>query len=106
MVGMRSLSARSLRPSKIYSILEPLSFEEILFIRAGTKNKLVLSRIRDFFARYNRVRIKIGGEDLKKLGVKPGPLYTKLLVEVLHKKLDGGVKTKRDELDFVKRLLR
>ncbi len=103
--AMKSLSARSIRPSKIYSILEPLSFEEILFIRASTKSKLVLSEITDFFTGYNRVRIKIGGEDLKKLKLKPGPLYTKLLKEVLHKKIDGEVKTKKEELEFVKRLL-
>ncbi len=103
--ALKSLPVKSIRPSKIYNILEPLSFEEILFIRAGTKNKLVLSRIREFFAGYNRVRIKIGGEDLKKLKIKPGPLYTKLLLAVLHKKIDGEVKTKHEELEFVKRLL-
>ena len=102
---MKLLSVKSIRPSKIYNILEPLSFEDTLFIRAGTKNKLVLSRIKEFFAGYNRVRIKIGGEDLKKLKIKPGPLYTKLLVKVLHKKIDGEVKTKHEELEFVKRLL-
>ncbi|UCD55482.1 MAG: CBS domain-containing protein [Candidatus Omnitrophota bacterium] len=104
--ALKSLSVKSIRPSRIYNILEPLSFEEILFMRARTKNKLVLSRIREFFAEYNRVRIKIGGEDLKKLKIKPGPLYKKLLMEVLHKKIDGEVKTKKEELDFVKRLLR
>ena len=102
--ALRSLSSAKLAPSKICSILEPLSFEEILFVRAKTKNKLVLSRISDFFAEHNRVRIKIGGDDLKKLGIKPGPLYTKFLKRVLHKKIDGELKTKRDELDFVKKL--
>lgn len=103
--ALKSLSARSLRSSGVYGILEPLSFEEILFIRAKTKNRLVRSKITDFFAEHNRVRIKIGGEDLKKLKLKPGPLYTKLLAKVLHKKIDGGVKTKKDELEYVKKLI-
>lgn len=104
-LAMRSLSAKSVRPSKVYSILEPLSFEEILLLRAKTKNKLMLSRITDFFAKYNRTRIKAGGHDLKKLGIKPGPLYAKLLAKILQKKIDGEVKTKKEELRFVKRLL-
>lgn len=100
--ALNALSLKSLLPSRVYSVLEPLSFEEILFIRAKAKSKLALSKITDFFAKYNRVRIKIGGEDLKKIGVKPGPLYTRLLKRVLYKKIDGEVRTKKEELDYVK----
>ncbi|MGB2706478.1 MAG: hypothetical protein WBC74_06455, partial [Candidatus Omnitrophota bacterium] len=70
------------------------------------RGKLARSRITDFFSGYNRIRIKIGGEDLKKLKIKPGPLYTKLLKRVLHKKIDGELKTKKEELEFVKKLVR
>jgi tRNA nucleotidyltransferase (CCA-adding enzyme) len=100
--ALKGLSSRRIRPSEVYSILEPLSFEEILFIKAHAGKERVSSRIRDFFAISSGVRIKIGGRDLKKLGLKPGPLYTKLLRNVLHKKIDGELKTKRKELDFVK----
>ncbi len=103
--ALGELSRKALLASRVYDILEPLSFEEILFIRAKTKNKLVRARITDFLAEYNRIRIKIGGDDLKKLGLKPGPLYAKLLRKVLHKRIDGELKTKKDELDFVKRAL-
>ncbi|OGW53712.1 MAG: hypothetical protein A2Y81_08735 [Nitrospirae bacterium RBG_13_43_8] len=101
--ALRMLCSRKLRPSRVYSILEPLSFEEILFISAKAKSKLANSRIADFFAKYNMIKTAIGGEDLKRLGVKPGPLYTKFLRNVLHKKVDGEIKTKKDELEFVKR---
>ena len=98
-------SSGKLRPSKLYSALEELSFEEILFIRAKVKSRTPLSKITDFFVRYNGVKTKIGGEDLKKLGMKPGPIYTKILTEVLHKKVDGELKTKKDELEYAKKLM-
>lgn len=104
--SLKAISTRRLLPSRVYSILEPLSFEEILFMRAMAKKKFVLSRITDFFAKYNSIRIKIGGEDLKKLGVKPGPLYKKTLTKVLHRKINGKAKTKKDELKLVRKLVR
>jgi len=102
--AQRALSRKLLRPSEVYNILEPLTFEEILFIRAKAKKKVVLSRITDFFTLYNRTKVKISGKDIMRLGVKPGPLYRKLLSETLHKKLDGEVKSKKEEIEYVKKL--
>lgn len=101
----RRISATRARPSDIYRALEPLSFEEILFIRAFTRGRLAQSRIKQFFDRHNRVKTDIGGEDIKMLGVTPGPLYTRLLTKVLDKKINGEIKTKKEELDFVKTLV-
>ena len=90
-------------PSGIYAALKPLSAEEILFIRAGTKKKTVISAISKFLAEYSSVKIAIGGENLKRLGMKPGPVYTKILARVLREKINGKIKNKREELDFVKK---
>ena len=101
--ALKSLSTKGVSPSRVYEILRPLSSEEILFIRAKTKNKRVLARITDFLTKHSRVRIKTSGHDLKKLGLEPGPLYAKLLRAILHKKIDGLLKTKKEELGFVRR---
>lgn len=101
----KALSAKGLVPSRVYRILASLSLEEISFIAARTKKKEVSSRIENFLREYSRVKIKIKGGDLKKLGIKPGPLYSKLLARVLHGKLDGEVKTKKDELELVAKLV-
>jgi len=111
--ALKALSCTGILSSRVHAILDPLSFEEILFMRAKMKNKcrskasssLVYARITDFLAEHSRIRNKINGDDLKKLGLKPGPLYAKLLKKVLHRKIDGGLKTKKDELNFVKRIL-
>jgi tRNA nucleotidyltransferase (CCA-adding enzyme) len=44
----------------------------------------------------------ISGKDLLKLGLKPGPLFSQLLQAVLEARLNGRVKTREDELAFVK----
>ena len=103
--ALKRISRKKLPASEVYSALNPLSFEEILFIKAKSKKKIVSSRIKDYFTKYNKVKIKIGGEDLKKLGVRPGPEYTKLLLKVLYKKIDGKIRTKKEELEFVKKYI-
>ena len=103
--ALTRLAVKNISPSHVYDVLWRLSFEEILFIRSRAKRKLVLARIARFFDKYNKIRIKIKGNDLKALGVKPGPLYKKIFEKVLHAKVDGKVRTKKDELKLVKKLI-
>ncbi|MCQ9206743.1 MAG: DHHA1 domain-containing protein [Omnitrophica bacterium] len=98
-----ALSLKYLSPSKIYRILEPLSREELIFQAARPGSARLRERIRAFLTAYSKVKIKIGGKDLKKLGMKPGPLYSRILRKALYEKLDGKLKTKKDELEFAKR---
>ncbi len=104
--ALGALSRKGLSPSAVYGILRPLSPEEILFIRAKTKNNSVRVRIMNFLTKYNRIKIGVNGYDLKKIGVKPGPLYAKLMRNILNRRINGELKTKRDELKYVKGFLR
>ena len=47
----------------------------------------------------------ISGKDLKKMGVKPGPIYSHILNALLCAKLDGEVNNKEDEIKFVINLI-
>jgi len=42
------------------------------------------------------------GEDLKKMGIKEGPVYKKILDALKEAKIDMGLKTKEDEINFLK----
>jgi tRNA nucleotidyltransferase (CCA-adding enzyme) len=95
---------KDIKPSRVYESLEPLSYETLLFLMAKCGKKLNKNRIIDFLSKYYGARLKIKGEDLKKIGVKPGPSYTKILKKALYAKIDGKLKTKRDELLFAKKL--
>ncbi|MFA5038460.1 MAG: hypothetical protein WC732_02135 [Candidatus Omnitrophota bacterium] len=101
----RLLSAASLRPSRVYRLLAPLSYEVIMLIFALTKSARSRRRIRDFLLFYNGVRLHVRGEDLVQMGAKPGPLFKKVLERLLFAKLDGKVKNKEEELSFAQRRL-
>lgn len=91
-------------PSRIYKVLEPLSFEVILLIMARTGKKLVRSRISDFLRKYNGMRSSVRGEDLKAMGARPCPQFKTILKKVLYAKIDGKVRTRAEELAYAGRL--
>jgi len=100
------LSQKGIKPSKIFILLEPLSYEVILLLKAKYKNRIFQKHIEDFFDIYNGMRICICGEDLHRLGIAPGPKYQKIFAKVLTAKLNGLVKTKEEEIILIKKLMK
>ena len=101
---IKEMASSSIKPSRIYKLLEPLSYEAILLLKAKYKEKNIQRHIRDFFDVYQGVRVHVRGEDLLRLGLTPGPQYQKIFSRVLAARLNSEVKTKDDELMLIKRL--
>lgn len=51
-------------------------------------------------------RPRLGGEFIKSLGCRPGPVYREVLDAVWQARLEGRIKTKEEEMDFVREYLR
>jgi tRNA nucleotidyltransferase (CCA-adding enzyme) len=102
---MSVLGLKKVRSSLIFNLLEPLSYEVIILIKARYKNKCVQRHIEDFFEIYNGMRILISGHDLHKLGIAPGPYYQKIFSRVLKAKLEGEVRTRQEELELIRKLV-
>lgn len=85
--------------SEIYKILEPLSFEAIIFFYAKARKHEVKNKIVYYFAELNHIELEIKGRDLKELGIKPSVHYNTILERVLHHKLDKKNITKEHELE-------
>lgn len=100
------LSKAKIRPSLLFKLLEPLSYEVILLLKAKYKNPNLQKNIRDFLKKYNGVRIYTSGRHLREFGLEPGPRYQKIFGRILNARLDGLIKTQEQELTFVKKLLR
>jgi tRNA nucleotidyltransferase (CCA-adding enzyme) len=100
------LSKQKIKPSKIFALLEPLTYEVILLLKAKYNNRHFKKHIEDFFKDYNGMRIHISGHDLKSLGISPGPGYQKIFTRVLNARLEGRVKTKEEELQLIKKLIK
>lgn len=102
---INELSLPFLRASRIYGLLEPLSYEEIVLLRAKYHSPHLKKNIKNFFLNSVGARLHIRGQDLKDLGLKEGPDFRNLLRQVLLAKLDFGFKTKKEEIDYLKKLI-
>lgn len=104
---IKSLSGKKdTAPSKAYKMLHGLAYEVILLILAKAKENRAKTAVIDFLLRHNTVKTAITGGDLEKIGFKPGPGFGETLKKILYAKLDGKIKTKKDELAYADRLLR
>ena len=97
------LSLPQPRPSQIYRILSPFSLEQLLYAMAKSTVEEVKKRISHYLTTLRKTEILLTGKDLKLMGYRPGPVFKKIMSNLLEAKLDGEVKTKQDEVDYVKR---
>jgi len=100
-----SLSRPGVSPSDVFSLLGLLSYEEIILLKASSKDKNLKKYIIDFLEIYNDIRILVSGHDLAGLGIPPGPRYKNLFSEVLKAKLNGQVKSHQDEMSLIGKLI-
>ncbi|MEW6607116.1 MAG: DHHA1 domain-containing protein [bacterium] len=96
-------------PAAIYNRLTGIPLEVLVFIMAKVdafENKEIASCIKKqivfFLTELSKVKLSISGDDLKKLGIEPGPVYKEIFDKVLSAKLNGKLKTKEDELEHAK----
>jgi tRNA nucleotidyltransferase (CCA-adding enzyme) len=89
--------------SKIYRKLSEFRTELILYMMAITKQQNIKKVISHYFTNLRKVKISLKGRDLKKMGVAPGPIYRDILQAALEAKLNGKLKTLKDELDFARK---
>ncbi|MHC1745512.1 MAG: CBS domain-containing protein [Syntrophobacteraceae bacterium] len=91
------------RPSDIYRALQPFKAEELLFLMARTQREETRKAISHYLIRYREMKSEIRGQDLKDLGIPPGPVYRKILEEILDGRLNGEIKSRQDEMDHILR---
>ena len=91
--------------SVLYRKLTGFKTELILFMMAIANNKAVKKSISHFFTDLRRTKLSLKGRDLKKMGLQPGPVYRLVMEAVLDARLDGTLKSKKDEIEFAHQLV-
>ncbi len=91
--------------SRVYDLLHPLDIEQSLVMMAKARKEPAKRYISLYLTRLRLVRVTLTGDDLKKMGLPPGPRYKKILASLLDAKLDEKVSTAEDEAAFVKRIM-
>lgn len=97
---------RTDKPSEIFRALRTLPDETLVFLMAKARSKRRKQNISDQFTTYRRVRPLLRGNDLKAMGIEPGPLYNQVLDRLLDARSNGEVKTEADERRLVSRLVK
>jgi len=95
--------ARDLPPSRVYRWLVDASLETALALMARTERADLRKIIGDFLTTKRQVRPILRGDDLRALGIRPGPIYRDILNSLLYEKLDGHLQSRDDELRFLRR---
>jgi tRNA nucleotidyltransferase (CCA-adding enzyme) len=77
----------------------------MLFAMSLTRGEEIKKEISKYLLELRHVKPMLKGEDLKAMGLEPGPVYSNILHEVLVGRLRGELKTRDDEEEFVKEKL-
>jgi tRNA nucleotidyltransferase (CCA-adding enzyme) len=99
---IQALGQKTVRPSAIYHMLAPLSYEVIILLLAQSESTVATERIKGFLKESSGAKISVSGHDLGAWGLEPGPAYQKIFKAVLNAKLDGKLKSKEEELHLAR----
>lgn len=94
-----------LKNSKIFELLNPLSIEALLYLMAKSSSPLIKKAISKYITHLRFTEVSLTGEDLRKMGIPPGRLYKQIFTALLSGRLDGRIKTREDEINYLKKHL-
>jgi tRNA nucleotidyltransferase (CCA-adding enzyme) len=94
------------RPSDIYFVLERLPLEGALFLMAKSRKDLIRKYISQYLTIWRFHVLDISGTDLKRLGLEPGPAYTRILRRILAAAIDGDAPGRDEQLALAASLVR
>ncbi len=101
--ALRRLESRpEVLPSEVYGLLSGLTTEMLLWLMARARSETVRRTISGYFTDLQKTRLEITGDDLIRMGLNPGPLFKEVLGSLFEARLNGLVKTREDEIEFVR----
>ncbi|MHC1710777.1 MAG: CBS domain-containing protein [Solidesulfovibrio sp.] len=90
--------------SELYFLLEGLPIEGALYLMARNPREPLQKYVSLHLTTLRAKRVEVTGNDLKALGVDPGPRFTDILRRVLEAVIDGQAPSRADQLELASRL--
>ncbi len=104
--GLRALhrinSGAVRKNSEVYALLRQLPIEVVIYLLAKAEKEETRKALSTYMTRLRYTETELKGADLKKLGVDEGPFMGTVLGLLLNKRLDGEIKTREEEEEFVR----
>ncbi|MCS6773511.1 MAG: CCA tRNA nucleotidyltransferase [Thermoflexales bacterium] len=92
------------RASQQSELLSPFSGLALCIGYAFERNPLKREAMRHEWTVWRHVRPALNGDDLRQLGLPPGPQYARLLKQLRQARLDGEVHSPEEERELIKRI--
>jgi tRNA nucleotidyltransferase (CCA-adding enzyme) len=105
LTGAMSRVGWTSRPSGLYRLLEPYSGCVRAAAWTATDSRRMRERLSRHWSEWRLVETEIGGGDLKAMGLRPGPLFGRLLEDLRDARLDGKASTREQETALLQKLL-
>lgn len=86
--------------SELHAMLRPMELEGLLYLMARTKAEDVRKHLSHYLTRIRDEKLDITGEDLKAMGLEPGPAFSRVFRRVLAAKIDGCAPTRKEQLEL------
>jgi len=87
--------------SEINQMLKNLTNEGLLYLMAIARKKEIKKTVSLYVTSLRNVQSLLNGDDLKKLGYIPGEQFKKMFSDITDVRLDGLVKSREDEKQFI-----
>lgn len=88
---------------EIYYALLPLNLQTILFTMAKARDIEQKKAVSLYLTTLRIIKPELTGKDLKSMGYAPGPAFKEILTALLDSRLEGRIKTREEEIAFVKK---
>lgn len=92
--------AVDLRQSRLARLLDPLSPEARIVLLAALTQRSAQDAVSRYLTTSWQIVPLLKGHDLRRIGLKPGPIYRQALAALRAAKLDGRLHTREDETAF------
>ncbi|SMP48306.1 CBS domain-containing protein [Anoxynatronum buryatiense] len=88
----------------IYQLLRPHTEEALMFFYNDSDDPYIRHYIAFYLLKLRHIQLTISGNDLKSLGINPGPIYRRILDNVLKAKVLGTIYDHDGELKYAENL--
>jgi len=96
------LQVHDVSPAQVYDIASPFSGPAILVNWVASDSERVRAALMNYWQHYRHIHPELTGDDLKAMGLPPGPIFGQILHDLRAARLDGRLSTREEELALVR----
>lgn len=91
-------------PETIYNQLSQLSVEAVIYFLAAASTDRATQYASAYFTQYHKqAELSLTGDDLVKMGIKPGPVFQSVFKALREAHVKGAIATREEEVAWVKK---